>query len=132
MPAGQYTFTIEQGATVDFRIDYQNSDGTPVNLTNYSARMQIRPTFTSPTVYASLFSTLWSDRTGLNMTPVSASKVLPKSSGSIGIYISAATTSLMSFDQAVYDLEVYSGSGAFQYVIRVLEGKVKLKKNVTR
>jgi hypothetical protein len=63
---------------------------------------------------------------------VSASISLPLTSGSIGIYISAASSSLFSFSEAVYDLEIVSGSGAGQSVTRILEGKVKLSKEVTR
>ena len=52
----------------------------------------------------------------------------PVQSGSIGIYISAATSSLLNFDTAYYDLEMMSGNE----VTRLLEGQVKLSKNVTR
>ena len=46
----------------------------------------------------------------------------------IGIYISAVTSSNLDFNEAYYDLEIYSGSGANEYVVRLLEGKVKLSK----
>jgi hypothetical protein len=51
----------------------------------------------------------------------------PGVSGTIGIVISAATSSLLTFDEAVYDLEIYSGS----FASRIIEGKVKLSKEVT-
>ena len=35
MAAGKYTFTIEQGATTDFQIDWKDSNGQPVDLTLY-------------------------------------------------------------------------------------------------
>jgi hypothetical protein len=132
MSAGKYTFTIEQGSTVDFRIDYKDSDSVPIDLTNYQARMQIRLSKESTSLICNLSSSLDSDGTGLNMTPTSASLILPKTSGSIGIYISAASSSLFSFSDAVYDLEIVSGSGSGQTVTRILEGKVKLSKEVTR
>jgi hypothetical protein len=103
-----------------------------VDLTDYEARMQIRPNVGSSTVYVDLSSSRWPDGTGLNMTPTSASIVLPRTSGSIGIYISAVSSSQLNFTEAVYDLEIYSGSGATQYVERILEGKVKLSKEITR
>ena len=132
MSAGKYSFTIEQGSTVDFRIEYKDSDSNAIDLTNYQARMQIRSTKESTSLICNLSSSLDADGTGLNMTPVSASVVLPKSSGSIGIYISAASSSLFSFSEAVYDLEIVSGSGSGQAVTRILEGKIKLSKEVTR
>ena len=132
MSAGKYSFTIEQGSTVDFRIEYKDSDSNAIDLTNYQARMQIRSTKESTSLICNLSSSLDADGTGLNMTPVSASVVLPKSFGSIGIYISAASSSLFSFSEAVYDLEIVSGSGSGQAVTRILEGKIKLSKEVTR
>ena len=126
MAAGKYSFVIEQGATTDFEVQYKDSTGTPVNLANYSARMQIRSDYGSTgTLYANLSSSLFSDGTGLNLSGSAGTN--PLSSGSIGIFISAATSSNFTFGEARYDLELVSGS----YVTRLLEGKVKLSKNVT-
>jgi len=126
MAAGKYTFIIEQGATTDFEIKWTDSNGAPVDLTYYSARMHIRSNYGSGgTLYASLSSTLDSDGTGLNRS--GSSGILPLQSGSIGLYISAASSSNFTFNEAKYDLELVSGS----YVHRLLEGKVKLSKEVT-
>ena len=43
MAAGKYDFTIEQGATVDFSVQYKDSGSIPIDLTGYQARMQFRP-----------------------------------------------------------------------------------------
>ncbi len=126
MAAGRYSFVIEQGATLNLELQYKDSNGTPINLTNYSGRMQIRPSVTSTTVYITLSSSLDADGTGLNFS--GSNGTTPPTSGSIGVYISAVSSSALSFDQAVYDLEIYSGS----YVSRILEGQVKLSLNVTR
>lgn len=132
MAAGRHTFILEQGSTFDIRVEYKNNDNTPINLTNYQARMHIRPNATSPTIYARLTTTPTADGTGITMTPKSGSTVLPISSGSMGIYISAFSSSMFTFQEAYYDLEIYSGSGVTEYVTRVLEGKVKIDRNVTR
>ncbi len=126
MAAGRYSFVIEQGSTLNLELQYKDSSGNPINLTNYNGRMQIRPSVASSTVYISLSSSLQPDGTGLNFSGSNGST--PPTSGSIGIYISAASSSALSFDTAVYDLEIYSGS----YVSRILEGQVKLSKEVTR
>ena len=131
MPAGLYSFTIEQGTTVDFRIQYNDSQESPIDLTNYHARMQIRKTYNGE-IYADLSSSLYSDGTGLNMTPYSASIQLPKSSGSLQIYISAATSSTFNFDSAFYDIEIVSGSNSNDYVKRILEGKIKVRREITK
>jgi len=131
MAAGLYNFIIEQGTTVDLRVDYKDSNGVPFDLTNFSARMQIRNAPKGSIVYARLTSAMTNCGTGLDLTPTVGNKTYPKSSGSIGISISAASSSAFSFDQAYYDLEIVSGSGACEVVTRLLQGKVKLSKEVT-
>ena len=42
MAAGRYSFIIEQGSTVSFEIQYADSSGDPIDLTHYTARMQLR------------------------------------------------------------------------------------------
>jgi hypothetical protein len=129
MSAGKYSFTIEQGSTVNFEIQYKDSNNTPIDLTNYSGRMQLRPAVASSTVYLTLSSSRNSDGTGLNFS--GSNGTTPPTSGSIGIYISSCTSSLLSFETAYYDLEIYSGSTC-PYTVRLLEGQVKLSKEVTR
>ena len=128
MAAGKYSFVIEQGTTVNFEIQYKDSTGAPVDLSGYAGRMKIQSNYAdnSPTLYATLSSSLLPDGTGLNFSGSSGTK--PPTSGSIGLFISAATSSLLTFDKAYYDLEIYSGS----IVTRILEGQVKLSKEVTR
>lgn len=125
MPAGRYNIIIEQGATFELELQYKDSNSVPIDLTGYSGRMQIRPSIGSPTSYLCLSSSLNSDGTGLNFSGSNGST--PPSSGSIGIYISAVTSSLLTFDQGVYDLEIASGS----FVSRILQGNVQLSKEVT-
>jgi hypothetical protein len=125
MAAARYSFTIEQGATTNIQITWQDESGS-VDLSGYGARMQMRPSATSETVYLSLSSSLQTDGTGLNMS--GSDGLTAVQSGSIGIYISAATSSLLNFDTAYYDLEMVNGNE----VTRLLEGQVKLSKNVTR
>ena len=124
--AGKYNFVIQQGTTVDFEIQWNDINGDPIDLTPYSARMQIRSDYgSSGKLICSLTSTLDSDGTGLNLLGANSTK--PLTSGSIGVIISATSSSNFDFGEAIYDLEVVSGS----YVTRLLEGRVKLRKEVT-
>ena len=132
MAAGRYSFTLEQGATTNFRIEYKDSNNAPIDLSSYEARMQIRPTQASTTIICRLSSSIDADGTGLTLTPTVNGVIYPRTSGSIGIIISAASSSIFNFSEAYYDLEIYSGSGATQVVERIIEGKVKLSKEVTR
>ena len=125
MSAGRYPIYIEQGANLDFEVRYTDSSGVPVDLSGYGARMQIRQTLDSSTPYLTLSSSLQPDGTGLNMSGSHGLK--PPTSGSIGVYISAATSSMLTFNTGVYDLEIASGS----FVTRLLQGNVQLSKEVT-
>ena len=128
MSAGRYSFTIEQGATLDFELAYKDSNNEKIDLTDYQGRMQIRPSAGSDTVYITLSSSLDPDGTGLNFS--GSDGLNPPTSGTIGIFISANSSSLLNFNEAVYDLEIASGS-VYPVVTRLLEGQVRLSKNVT-
>jgi len=128
MSAGRYSFTIEQGATLDFELAYKDSSNNPIDLTGYQGRMQIRPSVGSDTVYITLSSSLEPDGTGLNFN--GSDGLTPYTSGTIGIFISANSSSQLDFNEAVYDLEIATGS-TYPVVTRLLEGNVKLDKNVT-
>lgn len=132
MAAGKYSFVIEQGATTNFEIQYKDSNNTPIDLTYYSGRLQIRSTYAqdSGEIYLTLSSSRNTDGTGLNFS--GSNGTTPPTSGSIGIYIAACTSSALTFDEGVYDLEIYSGSGDCPYTVRLLQGNVKLSKEVTR
>jgi hypothetical protein len=127
MSAGLYNFTIEQGTTVDFKIQYKDVSGSAINLTGYGAAMQIRSNYAdnNPITYITLSSSLASDGTGLNMNSASL--------GFIGIFISACSSSDLNFPNARYDLEVFTGSvGSCPITTRILEGQVYLSKETTR
>lgn len=127
MAAGKYSFVIEQGATLDFQIDWIDDLGNPIDLSGMHARMQVRPSVESSEVFLNLSSSL-SDSCGTGLNLSGSIGTNPLSSGSIGVYISAHSSSLLSFSEAYYDLEVVSGCEVY----RLLEGRVKLSKNVTR
>ena len=134
MAAGRYSFVIEQGATTDFEVIYNNNTGTPVDLTGFTARMSIRQSQISTSqLYITLSSSLGPCGTGLNLSgsQTSAGYPHPLSSGSIGIYISAASSSVLNFNEGYYDLELMSGSGDCTTVTRLLMGAVRLSNEIT-
>ena len=130
MAAGTYNFTIEQGTTVDFEVQYKDSEGLPVDLTGYSGRMQIRSNYADnrPVTYITLSSSIAPDGTGLSFSGSAARGLKPPTSGSIGVYILAESSSAFNFAKAKYDLELYSGS----FALRLLEGTITLSREVTR
>ena len=128
MAAGKYNFTIEQGTTVNLELAYKDASGSAISLAGYGGRMQIRPDFADNTTtsYIYLSSSLAADGTGLNFS--GSAGLNPPVSGTIGIYISAASSSVLNFDSALYDIEIQSGS----IVTRLLQGTIKLSREVTR
>lgn len=123
MAAGKYSFTIEQGSTVEIPLIYKDNQGVPVNLTQYSAKMQIRDSYGSTPPIITLSSSLNLDGTGLDLSNAV--------SGGITIYIASCTSSMFNFSEAIYDLDIISGSGDCPIINRILEGKVRLSKEVT-
>jgi hypothetical protein len=128
MAAGKYPFTIEQGVTTTLEFQYKDANENPIDLTGYSGRMQIKSDYAdnAPTTYATISSSIAADGTGLYFS--GSNNTTPPTSGSIGLYISATSSSAFTFETAKYDLEIYSGS----LVIRLVEGTIKISKEVTR
>lgn len=123
---------IRKGATFKRRIEYF-VDNQPRNLTDYHARMQFRPNPNSNVIDLTLSSSIGTDGSGLNLTPFSGSVQLPLTSGSIGIQISAYSSSLLPSDhEAFFDLFIMSGSGISYYSELVYEGKAKFISSITR
>lgn len=114
MPAGNYDLTIEQGATFAQRITYKVPAGTPVDLTGYTARLQVRRTAASPVA--------------LSLTTENGGITLGGAAGTIDLAITATATAAIAADAYVYDLELVSGAT----VTRLLEGNVVVSREVTR
>ena len=114
--AGTLHLTIEQGATFNPVLTWKDQAGTPIDLTGYTARMQIRATVDSSTVIHEL-------------STANGELTLGGTAGTITFGIPAATTAGFTFDEAVYDLELTDASGV---VTRLLKGNVYLSPEVTR
>ena len=127
MAAGKYALLIEQGATLKLDLAYKDSNNAAINLTGYSGKLQIKDNYaiSSSVTYLTLSSSLSADGTGINFS--GSSNSISPVSGTIGIIISAASSSALTFDTAYYDLEITSGS----VVTRLLQGTVNLSKQVT-
>ena len=117
MSAGRFDLIIEQGATYTQTFTYETAAGVPINLTAYTAAMQIRESVESTAVLA----------TSSGTSP-SITLTLGGSAGTIIVTMTATVTAAFAFDTAVYDLELTTGTT----VLRLLEGEVKLSKEVTR
>lgn len=115
MSAGIYNDTLDQGATYNLVVVYKQDNGTPVNLTGFSAYMQLRESYEA--TVADL--TLSTANGGISINGVA---------GEITITATATQTTALVSDFYVYDLELVSGST----VIRLLQGQITVNSEVTR
>lgn len=116
MPAQTLNLTIEQGATFTKTLVWKDSNGDPIDLSGYTARMQIRRTITSCDVL-------------VDATTENGKITLTPEEGKIDIRLEAAETEALDFREAVYDLELQSADG---FVTRLVQGTVELSLEVTR
>ena len=137
MAAGKYSFSIEQGATYRFSIEYTDASGSAIDLQGYNMKMQIRSDYAdnSNTLYSTLtYISSSSERTGSYLWFTGSAGTGSDGSGSaaslgqIGVYLDAQTTAGFTFEEAYYDIELYSGDEVY----RLLEGVITNRKEVTR
>lgn len=120
MIAGVYRINCEQGATFTRSLTLYNPTingvpGEPVDLTGYSARMQVRPEVDSPDVLVEL-------------TTENGYITLGGPLGTMDLYIPADVTKNIDSDGR-YDLKIYNTVGA---VYRVIKGPFVVDPEVTR
>lgn len=113
--AGTYNIIADQGATFNRVVTYNDSNGVPVNLTGYTAKMQIRPT-------------PGASELAVELSTVNGRITLGGSAGTVTLNVAAADMEF-SAGQYAYDLELTSGSGV---VTRVLMGTFLLRGEVTK
>jgi hypothetical protein len=136
MSAGKYSFNLEQGATYRFGIQYTDASGSYIDLSGYNASMQIRSDYAdnSNTLYATInlfdvtSSVTLSTGSYMWFSGSAGTSTSASVSGSIEVYLHADTTATFNFEEAVYDIELYSGDDVY----RLLEGTIINKKEVTR
>ena len=115
MIPGKYNMVCPQGSTFNQELTY-SINAVNVNLSGYTARMQIREKHTS----TSPLLTLTTENGGI---------ALGGSAGTVSINISASTTTGFSPKEYVYDFELISSGGT---VTRLIEGKFIVTPEVTR
>ena len=118
MPAGSYNIVCDQGATFGLSMTYKDANGTVINLTGYTARMQVRSKASAPTTILSLSS-------------ISAAGItLGGAAGTIVINISASGTAALEPGDYVYDLELVNTSSTA--VTRLVQGRFRVSAEVTK
>ncbi len=109
--AGFVELTIEQGANYSTTVTVNDSNGSPTNLTNYTAAAQLRKSYYSTT--ATEFTVAVTDA----------------AAGQITMSITSANTANLAPGRYVYDLLITSPTSVKS---RVIEGIATILPSVTR
>lgn len=125
MKPGTLNFTIYQGSTFRLPLIWRTRVGTtvtPVDITPYTIRMQLRKKLKDEEILLEL--TTENGR---------IAKTTPEE-GTFELNLTSEETALLTFNQAVYDLEfvIAHPEPAADYVVRLLSGIITLDKEVTR
>lgn len=123
MSAGKLNLTIEVGAKFSKQLTWNDSTGSPIDTSAYSAEMHIRQTASDATILLALRSTApAADEGSITLSGVD---------GGILLEVGADVTDDITWAAGVYDLELTLLADATD-VTRLIEGKVKAVANVTR
>lgn len=110
-----YNMNIDAGEDYNVTFIYKDDAGDIIDLTNFTARMQLRRTIDASTVEK-------------EMTTASGHIVITPAEGQVKLDIPNAETTALS-GQYFYDLELVSDS---DIVTRMIQGKVIISGEVTR
>lgn len=116
MSAGVYDSVIDQGADWYLNFQYQTSAGVPIDLTNYTARMQLRSLPEDPIAALTL-------TTGNGIT-------ITGSTGLVAVH--ATSTQTGSIDAGYYYYDVEITAPVTGVVTRLIQGQFQVNPQVTR
>ena len=114
-PAGRYDTICDQNATYERVVILRDAAAGLVNLTGFTAKMQLRSTATS----AAVVKELTTENGGITLGGVT---------GAISLFISAADTAAIAAGNYVYDLILISGTT----INKPLYGSFTVRAGVTR
>lgn len=113
-----YNIVINQGATWNLAVEYQNENGQPIDLAGYTAKMQLR---TSPLSAVAELTLSSMPNGGIVISP---------STGNIYLTATAVQTASLKPQKYSYDLEITLPSTGF--VARVIQGVANVIPETTR
>jgi len=144
MKAGQYDISVDQGSTFIFYLTYQDSSGVAVDLSTYTAAMQVRRSTVDPDLILDISSAggvtgggssgEFSEGGGSASLASSGITLNSSSLGVIGttggvlIKIDADTMSNVPYGNHRYDFE-FTNSGT---VNKIITGRFEVEGQVTR
>jgi hypothetical protein len=123
MSAGKLNLIIEVGAKFSKQLTWNDSTGSPIDTSLYTAEMHIRQSVADPTILLALRS--------VAPTATEGTITLSGVDGGILLEIGADVTDDITWTAGVYDLELTLIADGTD-ITRLIEGKVSARPNVTR
>lgn len=115
MAADTYNTVIDQGADWYLSVTYEDNTGTPINISGFTAALQLR---TSPLAKTA----------ALSLTTQNGGIAITGATGTLNIHATAAQTGALQPQRYSYDLELYNGS----IVTRLIQGTIQVSAETTR
>lgn len=113
---------LSKGVTFKAVFNYRDSDGNPVNLSGYSARMQVRRGYDDTELLVSL--------TSEEPYTSDGDITIDNSESSITVYIPSSVTSTFDWSIALYDILLISPNQNAD-IEKIAKGKIFCNKTVT-
>ena len=112
--AGIYNFTMDQGSTYTVQMVYLDPNKNPINLTGYTAKMQLRLQYGDPVA-------------ALTLTTENGGITIDGPTGTINILATDEQTLVLEPTFYVYDLDILTGGT----IERLVQGQVTVRPEVT-
>lgn len=114
MAAGIYNIVCKRNSDLDLTFTMRSEAG-PMDLTNFRAKMQVRPASRSTTIF-------------LDLSTENGGIVLGTTNGTVRVYARAAALSSLRSASALYDLILLSPDGK---TTSILEGTFTVESGIT-
>lgn len=115
---GMFTISIQEGATYDVTFVWKDSNRNPIDLTGYTAKLQVK----DPGAIGE------SDTVLLEASTSNGRIILGGATGTIRVLIPAVTTSALEWTRGVYDLFLIGPAST----TKLLAGTVAVEPSITQ
>lgn len=113
--AGQKNFEVDQNTTFRFIVEYKDNNGTAINLTGASAKLQVR-------------DTKGGSKLAFTLTSPAGGIVIDPTLGKLTITMTPTQTNKLFYPKSSYDLMVIDSNGV---KTKLVEGFLTLSRSVT-
>jgi hypothetical protein len=113
--AGQKNFEVDQNATFTFIVEYKDNNGSPINLTGCTAKMQVR-------------DTKGGTKLAFTLTTPAGGITIDGPNGKLTVKMTPTQTNKLFYPKSSYDIMITDTN---TNKIKLLEGFITLSRSVT-